>query len=382
MKNISRRAVLLGGAATAAGLALPTSKASADIDPFPPIQLPAPRPVVGFPGFNRSNIFVRWSDYGIRVKHWNEDNNNLGGPWVNLGKPNGLNTVGSPGAVYTNRQYVFARANDNTVWVASQNDDDTWTSWSSLGGSVASNIEVIGVWGAAGSYPKPVYVFARDANGGLVYRSNHGLGWGVWTVLSGAGTVTGNPSAGKYFPDGGDPQPRVFVRWAADDSVRYTQRNPNGTWSAWTTLGTTATADPAVAPGGANLLYQRGYDGRLWYRYKPYASPTWSGWNLLILDPSNPGMKIKGSVAFDSVSVFEKGFVRDENDAIWGLDGHWYNGHWEQHAPSYLGGVVSGNVGAGHNDTTRQWALVRGMDNALWAREYNGGWVSLGGSLV
>jgi hypothetical protein len=199
------------------------------------------------------------------------------------------------------------------------------------------------------------------------------MGW-----YSLGGTLTSEPVVQQY----NDGRLVVFVR-GTDNGLWYKwQTTPNGGWSAWHSLGGTLTTAPVVAkhPDGRLEIFVRGTDGAVWHKWQHSQYGVWSDWH------SFGSLVVTGELAVANnadgrVEVFGSG-----------ADGHlWHrwitsNGGWSNWQS--LGGSVWGTPVVGKNaDGRLEVFMVRRYSDTIW-RIYqtapNGGWSvwnSLGGSM-
>jgi hypothetical protein len=185
------------------------------------------------------------------------------------------------------RLQVFAVATDNQLWFRSQSTagSNTWSAWTSLGGSIKSNPSV------AVNSDGRLQVFAVASDNQLWFRSQTAAGsntWSAWTSLG--GSIKSNPAVAVNS----DGRLQVFAV-AAGNQLYFRSQSTAGsnTWSAWTSLGGTLKSDPAVARNldGRLAVFVVGAGNALYHKWQSSTgSNTWSAWISL-------GGRIDGSPA-------------------------------------------------------------------------------------
>ncbi len=195
----------------------------------------------------------------------------------------------------------------------------------------------------------------------------------VYTTLGAflGGRLIGGPGAG---PSGG-----VFGR-GTDNALWRNLRA--GTWSS---LRGRLTSRPGVAagalavPGGQSTdVVVRGADGAVWDRESTTALQPWRSLGGRVLAGSGPAaVNVGGTLYVLVVSTDRAVWVTQTTDGT-----HWSGWRW-------LGGRVSGDLGAASPVQGVGIVFARGSDNAAWYNQFAGttagitlGWHSLGGRLT
>jgi hypothetical protein len=211
--------------------------------------------------------------------------------------------------------------------------------------------------------------FAVDTSGTLWHTPMNGNN--VWDSLG--GICTSSPAAvawsSSYF------RQDVFVR--GSDGAVWWKYYQNDGWSGWQSLGGKLApgAAPAVASWSAGRLdvFVEGQEGNLWH--KGYDG-AWSGWQ-------NLGGKLTSSPAatsgFGSPTPSTTGniqvFVRGSDNAVW--QKNWNGAAWSSWESLY--GQAAPNTGPAVSQDL--WVIVQGTDHQLWqyAGETSGAsWEHLG----
>ncbi|MFC5379375.1 matrixin family metalloprotease [Aquipuribacter nitratireducens] len=244
-----------------------------------------------------------------------------------------------------------------------------WSSWSSLGGVITSNITV-GINGDGRMEP-----FVRGTDGAVWHRwqTAPSNGWSGWA--SRGGVITSDIAAGRNA----DGRIEIFAR-GTDNALWHQWQTSGPSWSGWHSLGGVITGPPAVSRNrdGRLEVFARGTDGAVWHRWQTAPNGTWAGWSSLggvITSDITVGVNGDGRMEF---------FARGTDGAVW---------HRWQTAPSNgwsgwasLGGVITSNIACGNNADGRLEIFLRGTDNALWHKwQVPGGWsgwASLGGVIT
>jgi hypothetical protein len=266
-----------------------------------------------------------------------------------------------PGVAVVSRKLtwldVFAKASDGSFLHRNFNGD-SWSGWVRLGGQFKSNP-------AAYATENRIDVLGVGLDGELWQNTwLAGVGWSGWKD-TGGGQIQWTPAVTSRA----DGTLDVF---AVNTSEVVVYRNFNGSsWSAWSSIGATATAPPAATALGSDRLNVliRDADGtlstRMWTR-----SHGWYSW-------VDRGKKIFGGPGVSHrTDLLMDVFVRDPADKSL------------MHAPSTdggvslesfvdLGGVLTTPPSAVSMYDKRIDVITRGADGALYQRVwsyYNSGW--------
>jgi alpha-galactosidase len=97
------------------------------------------------------------------------------GTWSSISGPDGKAIYGRPDVAIdsTGMSFVAVRAQDDSVWVRTQDATGAWSPWSGLGGVVSASPTLVTTLGR-------VYLFARG-NDYTLWQINHADGaWGGW----------------------------------------------------------------------------------------------------------------------------------------------------------------------------------------------------------
>ena len=154
-----------------------------------------------------------------------------------------------------------------------------WSSWSSLGGGVLSEITT------ANDAEGRIMVFAVSAADEslkiLEQRTTNSIDWSAWRTLGGAivpPIAVGRDSDGRL---------EVFARDAVSHGIKHIRQiNLRGDWSAWSELPGPALADLAIGKNKDGRLELFGTDehnhaaGHC-FQHQADASDDWSGWENL-----------------------------------------------------------------------------------------------------
>jgi len=174
-----------------------------------------------------------------------------------------------------------------------------------------------------------------------------------------------------------------------DGALWYKQLNrPTGSWSAWMSLGGKLTSDPAAAAlspladsAGPVDVFARGGDGALWARNTVDGGATWSNWYKI----GGQLLAGTGPAAYGSVFAFDNRvgwFVIGMDHALW----HAWNDNTGTHNWENLGGYLTSSPAATVGDSSQLDVFARGVNGALWTREFQTttwtAWLSLGGQIA
>jgi hypothetical protein len=324
-----------------------------------------------------------------------------GGPWADWSRLGGGTAdqvavgscspcAGSPGG--TLLLYAAVRGWDNAIYVNDVINGNErpaiWRGWQSLGGNASSRPVFVLPLRQGVENPIP-HIFARAADGSVIYTQRTAGGWTGWTSLG--GYILGAPAVvktGSGNPlEGSATQPLMVIARGGDNGLYVNQQIGAG-WSGWQALGGAATSDPVAVQrvGSSELqkqvqLFARNGNGAVMTRL--YNGFGWEGWQDL-------GGIIQGNPAAVAAVNHNQGFMpytfvfgRGSNNALHvnRLDSGGWSG-WQS-----LGGVIHSdpNASAGNSNSTPVYVAARGSDDAIhqigWTRSAGWqGWVPRGGS--
>ncbi len=224
------------------------------------------------------------------------------------------------------------------------------------------------------SGPNTLDLFIRGGDNALWHKHYDGS-WHDWEAL---GSLVNDPAAVSMSVGRFD----LFAR-GADNTLQH--KWFDGTWHDWETLGGTLTADPAVTSSSAGRLdvLARSVDNGIWYNY---FDGTWHDWGSLggvslsapCVTCSNFAVTRDGYESGGGIRI--DGFVRGTDNALWYK---WFDGTWHDWVP--LGGSFTSDPAVTSWGTGRLDVFVRGSDNTLQHIWYDGtlhSWESLGGALT
>jgi hypothetical protein len=143
----------------------------------------------------RTVVFARGTDNDI-WHTWYDPNTSQWVEWVLVPGGAGLNFTSAPAATVSaeGRLVVVAMRSDNSVWHNYYDPaTQTWSNWSSLGGSFSA-----GSTPAAGVSPEGRLVVYGRGSDNKLYHNYYDGGWSGWLSLSGiapSGTLTSGPGA-------------------------------------------------------------------------------------------------------------------------------------------------------------------------------------------
>ena len=172
----------------------------------------------------------------------------------------------------------------------------------------------------------------------------------------------------------------MFARGVDGQVYRMSQTSPNGGWTAWTSMGGSASSEPVAVTNrsGGNAVFARFADGNLYYSWQNGSGGGWSTWANLggpVMGKPSVGKSPDGRM--DVFCRMPDGSVQHRwEDAV---------GGWQAWAS--LGGNVAGDPVAALNWEGREEVFVRGTDNQLYHNwQLNdgswSGWASLGGPVA
>ncbi|MBZ5578301.1 MAG: hypothetical protein LAP40_17190 [Acidobacteriia bacterium] len=310
----------------------------------------------------RLRVFIRGADNAL----WFAAQTSPGGSWTPFVSLGGV-IISNPKAVLDPSGHiaVFAVGGDTAVWRRSETTADNYSDWISIGGSGTSDLAVVQTDMLHVSIPA-AYVFMRGPDNALWYnQTNEASGpWGTsWTSLG--GSLASAPGAGVN----GNGQVTVFVRGSYDNAPWYRQATSPGaspTFNDWATLGGAMNGPASVVESGRYVMY-RGMDNAAWSILDTtpltgkVAPATWS-------DPaslggyiiSNPTMAPPPHFGPNDLEVLVVG----GDTALWVTASPGSGspfGPWQS-----LGGSLVGNPIAVRDADQTVDAFAVGSDGALW----------------
>lgn len=183
---------------------------------------------------------------------------------------------------------VFARGENNSIWLRRRDGGAGWEGWKNLGGDKR---DAPAAAEFAGSPQPRTAVFARGSDNALWYlRSGTGYyfeqGWMDWTKLG--GTLASGPGVANT----GDGLLHVFVRGSNNHLMHTWGRPDTNQWYGWQDLGGNVASAPGVtssAPGHIEV-FVTGSDQQLWgLRWN---GSNWSPWHRVGEDPTLPVLTV------------------------------------------------------------------------------------------
>jgi len=241
----------------------------------------------------------------------------------------------------------------------------TWSDWQPLGGTTLKGPTIA----SRGVGRLDAFMLGTDNN---VYVKNYANGaWGPWGNLGAPAGVTLVSSPDAVSSDANN----VSVVARASDSKFYilTWTATSG-WSSWNPLpGVFSNYGPGVSSRGPGILevFGTGTDNQ--------ASHTWQSWLsgggwiccTALGSPQNaPLASNVTSVSWDSNKVDL--FVRGSDNGLWtrGWDGtNGWNPGWSPLGGQFLSGFGAASWGAGHLAV-----FGVGPDSQIWQKQYDAGW--------
>lgn len=300
---------------------------------------------------------------------WQTSSNGSWTAWSSMG-----GTAASDPVTATNRtggNSVFTRFTDNNLYVATQNTaSGIWSGWTSLGGPIAGKP-------AVGKSPDGrLDVYCRMPNGTIQHRwEDTSSGWQAWASLG--GNYPGDPVVGLNW----EGREEVFVR-GSDSQLYHNYQMNDGAFYGWMSLGGTISGEPSIGmlKDGRLEVFCRFTDGTMRHNWQntQFVGTAWSGWS-----------SYAGSTAFNVASGRTPAFIqelysRDSSGAInrayqTAVDGGW--SAWESLGGSSLGAPI-----VGHNDDGRIQIFTFQSDGKMyskWQQTSGGwsGWTTLGDSI-
>jgi len=174
------------------------------------------------------------------------------------------------------------------------------------------------------------------------------------------GQLIGGPGAGPWH----------YVYGRGADNALWVNTSSYWGQGKWSYVGGRLTSRPGVTNGA---LVVRGADGAVWDR-----TSTWRSLGGRVLAGSGPAtVKVGATLYVLAVGTDRAVWVTQSTDGT-----HWSGWRW-------LGGGVSGDLGAASPVPGAGIVFARGTDNAVWYNQFAGttagvtpGWHSLGGRLT
>jgi hypothetical protein len=212
------------------------------------------------------------------------------------------------------------------------------------------------------------FAFYRGADNAVYMRTFSGTGpaWSAQTRIG--GVIIGAPAAAVA-------RTTVVVAARGTNNALWLRMMHNGTWGKWTSWGGVLSASPAIAGGSDGRIdaFVRGADHALWARTLR-AGGSLTAWKSL-------GGRL--STGPTVAKIQDNSFVvaaAGTDHAVWttSTSGRtWQSDGGRTYSAPALGYIPQSNG---------LFVLIRGTDNALWARGFGGGgstgWRKVGGRLI
>jgi hypothetical protein len=257
--------------------------------------------------------------------------------------------------------HLFARGADGSVLWRSLTGSG-WTAWSSIGGCASSGP-------AAGAYGSAIEVLMTGCDG-AVYQNVYADGsWRGWVSLGGLGSsapaVAWRRGPLNYFD--------AAVK-GGDNGIWFQTLVPGRGWSGWASLGGNLTSAPALVSqsDGVVNVFARGTDCAVYQRY--WDGAKWSDW--LSLGGCIVGAPTAVSRGPNQLDLFARG----GGDSI-------YTRHWDA-VNGWTGwarldnAALSSSAGAASDSEGRMWLFAlsgSGLASKAWSAASNwGAWTDLG----
>jgi len=257
------------------------------------------------------------------------------------------------------------------IWQTSPGGD--WNTWASL--NWPANLYVAS-FAVGMNADGRLEIFISGSDGALwhTWQTTAGGSWNnTWFSLShlAAGVDLSGVFAVVRDTDG---RLEVFTRGSDGAFWHIWQTAPNGTWSAWASLGMPTIPLGYPIPGrnadGRIELFTLGSDGALWHIWQTKAggSTHWNNtWFSLGRPPATVGPTLSPAVSQNADGRLEV-FISDSVGAIWHISQTTPNGTWSTW--SSLSGPTNtklmGIPTVGRNTDGRLEVLVLSTDGALW----------------
>jgi GH25 family lysozyme M1 (1,4-beta-N-acetylmuramidase) len=249
------------------------------------------------------------------------------------------------------RLEAFARGQDDALWhIWQKTPGGSWSDWSSLGGTIASDPVVVQ------NEDGRLEAFAVTAGGSVyhTWQKTPSGGWSGWADLGGNVTST---LAAVTNTDG---RIEVFAVDAAGAVGHVWQTSAGGSWSDWASLGGEVAGSPAVAmdQDGRLEIVARATDDTVAHIWQTKLGGPWSSWSTF-----------GGSIASDLAA----GNNADGRIEIFGLDKKGALEHIWQKAPnsgwsdwSSLGGSLVGTPAVARNHDGRLEVFGLAPNETVW----------------
>jgi len=312
--------------------------------------------------------------------------------WYSLGG----SFKGGPTVVLSNdgRLEVFGRGNDDSIWHSYQVEANSviWTQWSSLGSSNKFTSNPVAILSSEGF----IHLFAKGADNSLMHKTqftNQSLFvWTQWTSLG--GSLTSQPAVLL------DAEGLIHVFVRGPDRALWHKHQIGGQepryvkWSEWQSLGGVLASAPRVpiALNTVNLLeiFDRASDKAFWHRCQVASLPPnerevdWNEWQSLGgVFSSGPSAIVNGDGLIET-------FGRGADKAIWRKSQYLIDGvpKWSNWVS--LRGITSTGPALRLRTDGLLEVYVRGVDKQIWAKSQliNGNitefgvWQSMYGSVL
>ncbi|SCL28369.1 Alpha-lytic protease prodomain-containing protein [Micromonospora pallida] len=181
--------------------------------------------------------------------------------------PGGQLVTSSPAVTtFSSGEHVFARRADGQI-IYTVRTGTQWSGWFPVpGGRTTPSAPAVAV------HNNMLYLFVRDDAGRIHVNTSTRTAWSGWTEVPGGGTSPSAPTAAVV-----NGELHLIVR-AGNDKLVENVHTATG-WSGWTVLpGNGATPDaPAVTElNGTLRLAVHATDGRIYLN--TYAAGAWAGW--------------------------------------------------------------------------------------------------------
>jgi len=259
------------------------------------------------------------------IHQWTNSDASSVGVAEQVGHPIGITgLVGTPASVSwggsADRIDVFARGTDNALWHISYTTSGGWSSWDSLGGTLACD-PTVASWGT-----DRLDVFTCDTSNHLVHKYWNGSSWSGWeggaTLADSGQTLTSAPSAVSW----GSGRIDIFARDTNNNLIQKAYDSGAGGWqnysqNGWYNLGGTLTSAPtASSQASASLdIYARNSSNTLSHlEYRTATGWAWVSTPNTVDSPNNTPV----GTASTSYSGYNFMVIRDNSDGwkfIYGL---------------------------------------------------------------
>jgi Common central domain of tyrosinase len=236
-----------------------------------------------------------------------------------------------------------------------------------------------------------INLFMRRSDGNLWERYWNGSSW-IWVNTGKAvfGRAVAHVRGDVEDVDPADIRINLFVQ---GEDRKLWERYWNGSSWSWNDTGKQVDGEPLILArgniGAANAatlrinLFVRGLDGKLWERYWNGSSWTWVDTGKAVA--GDPIAIVRGDVQdVDPADIRINLFVRGADNKLW--ERYWNGASWSWVDTGKLiadepVAFIRGNVGDPNSANVRINVFVRGLDGKLWERYWNGSswmWVDTG----